>query len=447
MIKLPMPLILRGDARNLPLPDESVDLIVTSPPYFGLRAYTDGGDAYDGQIGAEPTPAEFIAALVECTREMVRVLKPSGSIFVNLGDKYNERGGPGHPVRGDQVVGFRPERPRRRQHPGRPKSLLLLPERYRIACVDELGLIARAVVIWDKPNSMPESVTDRVRRSHEDWVHLTKSPRYFSAVDEIREPPTYDGTRGERAKRMERGMTAGQPRHTTLGTTAGHPLGKLPGSVWEIATQPLRVPAELGIDHFAAFPMEWPRRLILGWSPREVCTACGEGRRPVTAAGEFLPAGHGQRDASAKRRRMPGEGRDPLSRHGETDASSLRTTATRTITGYACACTPYVEHEGDEYGKPWREYHFDTPHPPTTPGVVLDPFSGTGTTALVATMLGRTGIGVDLSADYNRLAEWRASDPKERARASGLDPDAVAAVRPQLPGQESLLDLLDGGAA
>src|SRR5215475_5809843 len=112
--------VLRGDARRLPLPDASVDLIVTSPPYFGLRSYTDtvkcyqcilmednGRDPrqawpdyaahvaavhvqhYGGQIGSEPTPAEYIAALVECTREWVRVLKPSGSMFINLGDKYS----------------------------------------------------------------------------------------------------------------------------------------------------------------------------------------------------------------------------------------------------------------------------------------------------------------------------------------------------------------------
>lgn len=79
--------------------------------------------------------------------------------------------------------------------------------------------------------------------------------------------------------------------------------------------------------------------------------------------------------------------------------------------------------------------------------MVLDPFSGTGTTALVASMLGRRGIGVELNPDYVRLAEWRASDPKERARAAGLDPDAVAAIRPELPGQANLLDLLDDGTA
>ena len=149
--------ILRGNALALPLADESVDLVVTSPPYWSLRAYQDNGEAYEGQIGSESTAAEFIDNLIAVTRELVRVLKPSGSIFVNLGDKMAD------------------------------KSLMLLPERYRIRAVDELGLIARAVVIWSKPNGLPESVTDRVRRSHEDWVHLTKQPRYYSAVDEIRE--------------------------------------------------------------------------------------------------------------------------------------------------------------------------------------------------------------------------------------------------------------------
>ena len=83
--------VLRGDAANLPLPDESVDLVVTSPPYFGLRDYRDGGGSLAGQIGAEATPQAFVDALLGCTAEWVRVLKPSGSIFVNLGDKYGGR--------------------------------------------------------------------------------------------------------------------------------------------------------------------------------------------------------------------------------------------------------------------------------------------------------------------------------------------------------------------
>lgn len=351
-MKPPMPAIVRGDARNLPTADESVDLVVTSPPYFGLRSYTDGGEHYDGQLGSESTPAEFVAALIDCTREMVRALKPSGSIFLNLGDKYSGAQGQkptninGRRHMDDTAATWRLTDPKRTGIPG--KSLMLLPERFRIAAVDELGLIARAVLVWSKPNGLPESVTDRVRRSHEDWVHLTKQPRYFSSIDEIRERT--QGRAGQMTweQRKARGdaMREGEQRGVFGPGMADNPAGRLPGSVWSIATQPLQVPAELGVDHFAAFPMEWPRRLILGWCP-------------------------------------PG-------------------------------------------------------------GTVLDPFGGTGTTALVATMLGRRGISIDLSADYCRLAEWRATDPKERARAAGLGADAVAQLKPQLPGQ---LDLLDGGAA
>jgi DNA modification methylase len=418
-VKPPMPRFIHGDARHLPLPDETVDLVVTSPPYFGLRDYGS-----DQQIGAEPTPQEFISALIECTREMMRVLKPGGSIFINLGDKYAGSGG-GGTGSSDGKLG-RHDRPPRRDTDTPTKSLMLLPERYRIAAVDQLGLIARAVIVWDKPNGLPESVTDRVRRSHEDWVHLTKSPRYFASVDEIREPHLHpglgmapearraEGRRGDRATRGAREADRVQGDNSK----AGNPLGKLPGSVWTIPTQPLKVPAHLGVDHYAAYPMEWPRQLIKGWSPREVCTACGEGRRPVADAGR-VPDRPG---------RVQGRAVDALTGgHGADGRAGSRFTRTATITGYACACPDTTA--------------------PTTPGVVLDPFSGTGTTALVAAMLGRHGIGVELNPDYIRLAQWRASDAKERARAAGLDPDAVAAVKTELPGQESLLDLLDGEPA
>lgn len=331
--------ILRGDARNVPLADRSVDLVVTSPPYWALRSYTDGGEHYAGQIGAEPTPAEYIDSLIECTAEWMRVLKPGGSIWVNLGDKYATRwssrseGGGLHHDRGRDSRGGR-------NTTGSPgKSLLLLPERYRIACVDRLGLIARAVVIWSKPNGLPESVTDRVRRSHEDWVHLTKQARYFADVDAIREPHS-PNTHPGRTRTV--GSESGKGvRHRTFAGNSDmfNPLGRRPGSVREVSTQPLRAPAELGVDHFAAFPLDWPRWIISGWSP--------------------------------------------------------------------------------------------------TGGTVLDPFGGTGTTALVADVLGRRGISVDRSADYCRLAAWRTTDPGQRAAALQVEKPTS-----QLAGQSDLFDLL-----
>lgn len=318
--------IIRGTALALPLADASVDLVVTSPPYFGLRSYQDGGEHYEGQIGAEPTPSEFVGALIEATREAVRVLKPTGSLWVNLGDKYATYAGnrsKGRTSLQGATDRSRPAVPRKAGLDGGGevpvKSLMGVPWRYALRCVDDLELVLRQEVVWSKPNGMPESVKDRCRRSHETWFHFTKQPRYFANMDTLREPhATASTTLGRRHggaafQPGERTMTGDGSRHTD-----GHPLGKLPSSVWSIPTQPLRVPPELAVRHFAAFPMEWPRRIIEGWCPPD--------------------------------------------------------------------------------------------------GVVLDPFGGTGTVAMVADVLGLTGISVDLSGDYCRLAEWRCADPKQRAK-------------------------------
>jgi len=312
--------LVQADAVELPVADDSVDLVVTSPPYFALRSYRDDGEHYDGQIGSEATPAEFLDALWAVTAECVRVLKPSGSLWVNLGDKYAGSGG--HNNAGVGGTGRGPTTYTKASGHARPKSLLGLPWRYAIGCIDDLGLILRAEVVWSKPNGLPESVTDRVRRSHEQWFHFTLEPRYFSALDEIRDPHKTPGGMGWAAdgkgkhysevdtrKGSNRGTNTISTQGGGMTTFGGHPLGKLPGSVWSIPSEPLKVPDELGVDHFAAFPQEWPRRLILGWCPPD--------------------------------------------------------------------------------------------------GVVLDPFAGTGTVPMVARALGRTGIGVDLSADYLRLARWR----------------------------------------
>ena len=266
--------ILRGDARCLPLPDECVDLIVTSPPYFGLRDYRDGDESLAGQIGSEATPQAYTAALVECTREWVRVLKPSGSLFVNLGDKFASGGRTTYngTWRRDKAGGSS-TRPR----DGFPeKSLLGLPWRYALACTDQLGLILRRDIIWAKPNGLPESVTDRCRSSHEYVFHFTRLPRYYAAVDEIREPHMWPGkSPGESSKKGDKalgpqsrnGHSQWERTREQRDATSHHPLGKLPGSVWGIPSQPLTVPASLGIDHFAAFPVDLPRRIIAGWSP------------------------------------------------------------------------------------------------------------------------------------------------------------------------------------
>lgn len=417
------PLITRANALALPLANDSVDLIVTSPPYFGLRSYQDGGEHYSGQIGDEPTPAEFVDALIAATAEMVRVVKPSGSIWVNLGDKYaGGRSGP------QGVTGQRSDRAQAVTYSTnaqtfttdvRHKSLIGIPWRYAIRCIDDLGLILRANVIWSKPNGLPESVTDRVRRSHEDWFHFTLNPRYYSAVDEIREA---SGTRKGEMTWAERKAACEPSRRgeqgandATVNGMASNPLGKLSGSVWIIPTEPLHVPDHLGIDHFAAFPTEWPRRIIQGWSPRGICVECGEGRRPVlesvrTFDGEPVGPGAGAIFGAEKTQtRNKGVG-------------NWRFGTERNVSGEVCACPE--------------------PTAPTQPGVVLDPFGGTGTTALVAHALGRHGISNDMSNDYCRLATWRTNDPKQQAKAARRPFTPPPA---QIDGQTTLDLLLGNG--
>jgi len=349
--------IVRGDARALPLADATVDLIVTSPPYWSLRSYRDGGEHYQGQVGSESTPQQFVDELVGMIDgEWRRVLKPSGSMFLNLGDKYAGSGG-----HNNSAIGADSERgpswyPKGLEQ-ARAKSLLGLPWRIALALIDR-GWILRAEIIWSKPNGLPESVQDRVRRSHEQVFHFVVEPRYYSAVDEIRTPGEVD--RPQRSRAVEIAEAAGlTPAHlaaakavgvsdvgrgASVQTGAGKntaevlrlageakdalggyfrewlgspALGRLPGSVWNIPTQPLIVPDAHRKhwnlpDHFAAYPPELVRRIILGWSP-----------------------------------------------------------------------------DG---------------------GTILDPMCGTGTTLGVAHKLGRHAIGVDLSMDYARLARWRIAD-------------------------------------
>jgi hypothetical protein len=271
--------------------------------------------------------------------------------------------------------------------------------------MDDLGLILRRDIIWSKPNGLPESVTDRCRSSHEYLFHLVRQPRYYAAVDEIREAylapnatrtfGNVDPSRGDH----------GKPHARLNARDVMNPLGKLPGSVWEIPSQPLTVPASLGIDHFAAFPMELPRRVILGWSPPGICTACGEGRRPVSSKAT-VPDHHSTQHRWRADEGAPRELGRRFAVFGRSEVA---------ITGYACACPDTTA--------------------PTRPATVLDPFSGTGTTALVAAAYGRIGIGVDRSADYCRLAKWRTSDPGELAKALRVEKPPA-----QADGQEALFD-------
>lgn len=421
--------LVRANALALPFADESVDLVVTSPPFWKVRTYEDDGRPLDGQLGSEATMLGFLEGLWAVMAEVKRVMRPEAPAFVNLGDKYVERAGPGRPMGhyGDQDHPRyrKAERPERGGTDGlRAKSLMGIPWSFANGCTSTLAklggpdpgldLILRAEVVWEKPNGLPESVTDRPRRSHEQWFMFTKRPMYGTAIDDLREPQQTAGERHEGSSGYQN-ATGDIARGYTERTL--NPLGRLPGSVWSIGSEPLRAPDyfvedETGwrmlsrkelwrwmehrwrvgdyrpvrvaeVDHFAAFPTEWPRRLVTGFSPAGICLECGHGRWPRVDEERVGDGGIWPREG--KHSAITGR------RHDEHTQREHR--------GYHCACA--------------------IPSAPTRPAVVLDPFSGTGTTAMVARALDRFGVGCDLSADYLRLARWRIwqSDHGAKVRA------------------------------
>lgn len=191
--------LIEGDCREVlaTLPEQSVNCIVTSPPYFGLRDY-----GHADQIGLEPTPDEFVAAMVEVMRLARRVLRDDGTLWLNLGDSYaanrsyqvnSTKGGPKHGPA--QAAGGKasvvPEGLK-------PKDLIGIPWRVALALQAD-GWYLRQDIIWHKPNPMPESVRDRCTKSHEYIFLLSKSEKYYFDVDAIAEPAVSDN--GMRNKR------------------------------------------------------------------------------------------------------------------------------------------------------------------------------------------------------------------------------------------------------
>ncbi len=168
------------------LPDSSVDCIVTSPPYYRLRKYSDSHQ----ELGQEETPQEYVGALVAVFREAKRVLKKSGTLWVNLGDSYAAgKQGRGAAHRGGEHGSFADGESNQTKAPFRfhQKSLLMIPARVAIA-MQEDGWILRSEIVWSKPSCIPESVWDRPTRSHEMVYLFSKSGRYFYDKDAARNP-------------------------------------------------------------------------------------------------------------------------------------------------------------------------------------------------------------------------------------------------------------------
>jgi DNA modification methylase len=322
---LPRNTILTGDAREVlaDLLPESVDCCITSPPYANaLRDY-----GAPGQLGQEPTITEFVQSLRPVLRGVRRVLKPTGSLWLNLGDSYAS-----HPRQGV---------PR--------GSLLLTPQRVALALAAD-GWIVRNVAIWHKPNPLPQSARDRLSPIHEVVIFATKARRYFFDLDAIRVPHRSAG----RARPQERERSRRyQGNNTGLGKLkaagrVGNARGKNPGDVWTIPTAMDR------LGHQATFPEALIERPILATCPERICVQCDAAWTRPTRIRRSSRTSEGMRHTR--------------------EVGELR----------RCDCFA-----------------------PTHPGIVLDPFMGTGTTAVVAERLNRDWLGIELNPSYARMATDR----------------------------------------
>ena len=250
------------------LEGQSVNCVVTSPPYFGLRDY-----GHDGQIGLEASPDAYVSKLVEVFREVRRVLRDDGTVWLNLGDSYNGSGKAGNnPEYASRHTAF--GKPMEAGYHGKPvrikglkpKDLIGIPWRVAFALQAD-GWYLRQDIIWHKPNPMPESVRDRCTKAHEYIFLLSKSPQYHFNSDAMQEPAVYDGPPRRAESFMRKVATTPPPgqssQHREGRDDIAYTGTRNRRSVWTVATKPYKG------AHFATFPPDLIRPCILAGCPKD----------------------------------------------------------------------------------------------------------------------------------------------------------------------------------
>ena len=383
--------IIQGDTLTVlkTLPDQLVDMIVTSPAYWGLRDY-----GVAGQLGLEPTIGEYISNIVAVFEEVRQVLKDTGTLWLNMGDAYAQQGGKRFDdkeadaaiKRGiekgyeSQPAGWTGRGDRAANTAGnglKPKDLIGQPWRLAFA-LQAAGWYLRSDIIWHKPNPMPESVTDRPTKSHEYIFLLSKKAKYFYDAEAIKEslcgPVHKPGNKNICSYKTDTGHLENREW--------GSEAGRNKRTVWTIATQPYPE------AHFATFPEKLVEPCIrAGTSERGNCAECG---KPWVRVVE---------------KEIPPE---------ETRTNTIQSTDINVNRGFSI--------DGRKMGSGQKLQKWLDNHPPQTVGwkpscscdseetvspIVLDPFMGSGTVGLVAKKLNRDYLGIELNPEYIEMAEKR----------------------------------------
>jgi DNA modification methylase len=345
-------------------PDEFVDCVITSPPYWGLRDY-----GVEGQIGQEKTPEEYVEKLVTIFREVKRVLKKTGTFWLNLGDSYagapagnkshinNElfsAGSKGENYRDNLKQASQVKKNAFKNNGIKPKDIIGIPWRVAFALQQD-GWWLRQDIIWAKQNPTPESVKDRCTRSHEYIFLLSKSPDYYFDSEAIREETP-----------NKKNIPSEIPEDTTIGHNKR--------DVWWVSVKPFKG------AHFATFPKDLVEPMILAGCPEFICNKCGTPRERIIDSSR-IDTQPGIRKIGEK----SGSDRDPHKRMHNSDLERYKQHIVHKTVGWTdCGCNAGFES-----------------------GIVLDPFMGAGTTAVVAKKLGRHYIGIELNPEYVKIANER----------------------------------------
>ena len=362
------------------LPAESIHMAMTSPPYWNLRDY-----GVDGQLGLEDSAEDYVSNIADVMDEVKRVLRPDGSLWLNLGDTYDS------------------------------KDLQQIPARVALE-LQNRGWILRNRVTWTKPNPMPQSVKDRLNDTTEAIFHFVKERDYWYDLDAIREPHA----QSSKGRAKNAGGHGGWGAHDIDELSHGgldkpiseqlSPAGKNPGDVFEVTTKPFPE------AHFAVYPPELVEKPLKATCPPKVCAECGSPyEREVertTYSGEY---GIEDEEATKTREEALEEHKDNPDGYASAQGRNLGGRQYR----------KWKRNNPDEF-KGWTPT-CDCDTDATEAGIALDPFAGAGTTLLKAKELGRKFTGIELNPEYADMA---------RARV-GLDVEDPSNIRDD-DGQEGL---------